>query len=312
MDPRQLLRPLPLMVASLFVLAAAVDVAHERSTPPDELPHLLEEATMSFQPLDPVFDFRARDATDALGPRPALAADGWSSPEPQGTWIVGDGAAFEVELADGGFSAAVLECRSARGPAAVRGLGISVNGMPAGGVRVGSEWSVARFRLPRGALVSGRNRVELEVPEGDAGSASRRAVLIRRIGFFRRLQDIGAGRRLPPPVSADRARDTLVLRGSGRLEIDFEMHELVDALIVGYRFDPPQGQLEVVVEQSVEGRRGGGPSVRHLVSAVEQHNGRVRIPLHGRRGHFALSIRAELGSPPSTLVLSPVRFVNEG
>ncbi len=311
MDPRQLLRPLPLSVAAVLVLVAAADAVRSLSTPPDELPVLLEQATVEFRASQPVVDFRRPDAGGSVVELPQLQAGGWSEPEPQGTWIIAERAAFHTELPVAAVAAFGIECRSARGPGGVATLSLSINGAPCGELRVAREWSTASAEIPPGVLVAGRNRVEISLPERALDSRRLPAVLVRRIGFFNDAAEARERRRLQVPATLDREREAVVLRGSGTLHLEFEMHEMVDALIVGHRFQSARGGCEVKVEQLVDGRAGGGPSVRRLVSAREQPRGRLRIPLHGRRGRFLVTIRADLGSPPSRLVLSPLRLVNE-
>jgi hypothetical protein len=311
MDPRRLLRPIPLLVGALFVVVAVLDVRHHLATPPASMPELLETASLGFRAEEPVFDFRDPGEDGAVGDLPRLQPGGWSASERRGTWMIGGTSVFEVDLPHDRSGAVALEVRSARGPEAVTALDLTINGADIGRVEVGSQWATSSLELVPGVLHEGRNRVQLAVAESDRQAVDRPAVLVRRFGFLHRSASAANGGSLRAPAVVEPDRQAVVLRGSGTLEVEFVMHELVDALIVGYRFNEPRGGCQVVVEQVVAGRSGRGPRVLHTLLADRQQRGRLRIPLHGRRGDFRLSVRADLGRPPAPLVLSPLRFVNE-
>jgi len=66
----------------------------------------------------------------------------------------------------------------------------------------------------------------------------------------------------------------------------------------------------VVVEQIENG--GFDDVMRATMRSDEKNSGRIRIPLHGRRGPFVIRIRADLEPSGSQLLISSLRLVEEG
>ncbi len=77
-----------------------------------------------------------------------------------------------------------------------------------------------------------------------------------------------------------------------------------------YRFPTGSGRADVVVEQSEDGSLDD--TMRAAMRSDERISGRIRIPLHGRRGPFVIRIRADLEPPGSHLLISSLRLVEEG
>ena len=101
-------------------------------------------------------------------------------------------------------------------------------------------------------------------------------------------------------------------RRSGTLEIPLDLDDRTDALHLRYHFWSGVGRAEVAVVQESEGGVGIDASMRASVSANQKTSGRIRIPLHGRRGGFVLRIRADLDSLDARLLISSLRLVEEG
>ena len=102
------------------------------------------------------------------------------------------------------------------------------------------------------------------------------------------------------------------IRRSGVLEVPLVLEDRSDALQMRYRFSSGIGRAEVKVVQSQSARTGAGDVVSTSVSADLKASGRIRIPLHGRRGAYILRIRAELDVPANRLLISSLRLVEEG
>ncbi len=218
MGLRQLLRPLPLLIAAVFVAVGLVDLVQtlrEVEPPP---PVVLRPGSVRFEPWEPVIDLRggARETGVALLPVPVLIGPLWSPADPSGVWLLGDGGEIGLELSRGGHRAIILEGRPAAGKRPVRSIGISVNGtdcgtaeLQAGLAAVGGDVGgrrVARWRQSDRVSRS-RPRAGSQPAAGLAAAADR--VPARREGWFgpiafgprdRRFRDPTAGAALAGSV----------------------------------------------------------------------------------------------------------------
>ena len=52
--------------------------------------------------------------------------------------------------------------------------------------------------------------------------------------------------------------------------------------------------------------------MRVALDAAREPSGRVRVPLHGRRGEFLFRVDAELESSDDVLLITSLRLVEEG
>jgi hypothetical protein len=314
MDSGRLLRPLPLVLIFLFAAVAVGDLVQMIIEEPPPPPEIAGTTIPHFDALEPLIDFRSGGGDPAveIGPMPDLARDQWSAPKRQGVWARGATAEFRIELAADGYREIILECQPARGKRAVGALRVNVNGFDLGGVDLVSGWHRYRFVLPDGAVHPGSNRVVLEFPDRDPKERPQRALLIRRIGWFLD-EDVGVdvldGDR---PVSLDLEAERVRIRRSGVLEIPIVLDDRTDALQMRYRFRSGSGRVEVVVEQSEDGGVGQDRTMRATTSGDKKSAGRIRVPLHGRRGAFVVRIRADLGQTGSQLLISSLRLVEEG
>ena len=314
MNSGRLLRPLPLVLIFLFAAVAVGDLVQMMIEEPPSPPEIAGTTIAHFDALEPVIDFRSDggDAAVEIGPIPELARDQWSVPKPHGVWARGATAEFRLELATDGYREVILECQPARGKRAVGALRVNVNGFDLGGVDLVPGWHRYRVGFPDGTVHRGSNRVVLEFPDRDPTERPRRALLIRKIGWFLDDNvdvDVLDGDR---PVSLDLEAERVRIRRSGVLEIPIVLDDRTDALQMRYRFRSGSGRVEVVVEQSEDGGVGQDRTMRATTSGDKKSAGRIRVPLHGRRGAFVVCIRADLGQTGSQLLISSLRLVEEG
>jgi len=314
MEYRRLLRPLPLILIFLFVAVAAADLVQKLTEEPPPPPEIVGPAIPSFVSKEPVIDFRlARgDPAVEIRPIPEFPQGQWSAPKPQGVWARGAAAEFRLELADGGHRALILECLPTSGKNPVATLHLTINEVDCGSLELESEWKKYRLVLPEGVVHPGSNRIVLRFPDRDQAAPPRRVLLIRKLGWF--LGDnvdaeVLDGAR---PVSLDLHAERVNIRSSGILEIPVLLDDRTDALQMRYRFLSGAGRADVVVEQSEDGGVGHDDAMTATMTPDDGNSGRIRIPLHGRRGSFVIRIRADLETPGSQLVISSLRLVEEG
>lgn len=314
MEYRRLLRPLPLFLIFLFVAVAVTDLVQKLTEEPPPPPEIAGAAIPRFNAMEPVIDFRADGGDHAIEflPIPELVQGQWSAPKPQGVWARGAAADLRLQLATGGHRALILECLPASGKSPVRTFQMTINGIDCGSVELASGWKRYRIVLPEGAVRPGSNRVDLRFPDRDPAARPRRSLLIRKLGWF--LEDnVGVevldGAR---PVSLDFDAERVTFRRSGILEIPVVLDERTDALQMRYRFPSGAGRADVVVEQSEDGSVGLIDAMRATMRPDDKDSGRIRIPLHGRRGPFVIRIRADLEPRGSQLLISSLRLVEEG
>jgi hypothetical protein len=312
MDPRALLRPLPLAVAAVFLITAAVDLTRLARRPAPPLPQLLADAAVTFEYAEPAFDLRPDDERASPGGRTSvrLGSNGLER-EARGTWIRREGAALEIELTRSDFRALAFELMPSRGGSPVYRLGVAVNDVNAGSLDLEEGWSTRVLELPPGSVAEGRNTIRFRLLDRPRDARPRRAVLLRRMALLLGTE---------APRWADLGREALDIRGersavairrSGTLRIRFEMDQRVDALVFGYRFAGPPSRARVAVSKLTASESGTPAAVRRELSATAKERGRVRFALHGQRGALELSIETELGSHSSTLELTALRLVEE-
>lgn len=309
-DLRPLARPLPLLLICLFAAVAAVDVVHRLRHPPEPLPNLLQNASLRFDALEPVVDLRPRaEGAVAIGPRPHLVGEGWSKSAKGGAWITDRRATLEVETSRGGYRVLVIECRPAEGHHTARTLEIRINGSSCGVLELSQGWRRYRLELAEGVVRPGVNSIEFIVSVG--GSAARRRLLLRRLGLFLSKNAGVDSFSRRSPAFRNLAEDAVVIHGSGRLELPFALDGRADALRLHCRIVGGGGRCEVVVARPQGTGAGLDPAIRREVDLPGGGSAGVRIPIHGRRGEFLLSINADLDSGPGKLVISSPRLVRE-
>jgi hypothetical protein len=312
MDYRRLLRPLPLILIFLFVAVAVADLVQKLTGEPPPPPEIAGSAMPRFEALEPVIDFRADggEPTVEILPIPEMERGQWSAPKTQGTWAKGAAADFQLEFKAGGHRVLILECMPAKGKTPVRIFHLTMNGIDCGSNELAAEWKRYRFVLPEGVVRPGPNRIKLRFPDRDPAARPRRALLIRKLGWF--LEDTVDVEVLEGPrtVSVDLEANRVNIRRSGTLEIPVVLDDRTDALQMRYRFPDGAGHADVVVEQS----EGGGfdNAMRATMSTEHSNSGRIRVPLHGRRGPFVIRIRADLESSSSQLLISSLQLIEEG
>jgi hypothetical protein len=314
MDFRRLLRPLPLVLIFLFVAVAVADLVQTLTEEPPPPPEIMRSTSPRFQAREPVIDFRpgGGDPEVLMLPVPELAHDRWSAPKSQGVWAKGAAADIQLDFEIGGFRLLILECRPASGKDSVRELRLTVNGINCGAVDIESEWMRYRLAVPEGAVRPGANRVVFTFPDRDRTERPGRSLLIRKLGWF--LDDTVGVEVLDDArsVSLDLDAERVTIRRSGTLEIPLVLDDRSDSLQMRYRFPSGAGRAEVMVEQSGDEGVGLDKAKKTTVTADDKSVGRLRIPLHGRRGTYVVRIRADLGPPDSQLLISSLRLVEEG
>jgi hypothetical protein len=314
MDYRRLLHPLPLVLICLFVAVAVADLVEnltEDSPPP---PELAEGSVPRFEAFEPVIDLRlARGSTELeILPIPELVQKQWSAPRRSGVWARSPKAELGVELPSGGYRAFILECMPGKRHGAARGVRLSLNGADCGEVSLEPGWKRYRYTLPAGSSRAGSNRVVLSFPDRGETARTRREILVRRLGwFFNEHTDVEA-LDAARPVSLDLEKQRFTIRRSGTLEVPLILEEQTDALQMRYRFSFAVGRADLEVQKSQEEGTVSDVVLRELLQAGRRKAGRVRVPLHGRRGTYILRIGAELSEPGNRLLIWSLRLVEEG
>ncbi len=313
MDLRPLLRPVPLILIVLFAAVAIVDLVHSLRQTPELPPALLRRGIVQFEELNPVIDFRLRplDSEVVYRPEPRLVGRKWSKPEQGGVWVTQDGAALELAVAVGGHRVMILDCRPAAGRRPIRSLIVTINGRGCGTVNLTKGWGRYRIFLPENAVRTGNNRIVFELPDANGAPTPRPLLLARRLGLFfdESVGDDAILRK--PPVSVDITEGAVSFFASGILEVPFVVDDRTDALNLRYRFRKAGGRAEVVVGRPQGEGAGRDADFQRSVSVERKRGGRIRIPLHGRRGEFVLKIRVDLNPQPARLDLTSLRLVKE-
>lgn len=313
MDDRRLLRPLPLFLIFLFVAVALGDLIQKLTEEPPPPPEIAGAAIPSFDAFEPLIDFRLDRGDPAIEilPLPEFGKGQWSSKKSHGVWTRGAVAELRLEFATGGHRHLILECQPTSGKRPVRSLHVALNGLGLGALDLVQGWHRYHLAVPEGAVRPGSNRVVLHFPDRDPAEPPRRALLIRMLGFF--FDDNAVeGLDVRGPVSFALDDERVVIRRSGILEIPIVLDDRIDALQMRYRFSSGTGQAELVVEKSGEASEGLGDVLKAEMNPDEKNPGRVRIPLHGRRGAYVIRIRADLETSDSQLLISSLRLVEEG
>jgi hypothetical protein len=313
MDNRRFLRPLPLLLIFLFVGVAIGDLIQKLTEEPPPPPEIAGSALPHFETLEPVIDFRLERGDPAVEilPLPELVRGQWSAPKSHGVWTRGAAAELWLEFATGGHRHLILECLPASGKRPVRSLHMALNGLDLGGLDLLPGWHRYHLAVPEGAVRPGSNRIVLHFPDRDKAERPQRALLIRKLGWF--FDENGAeGLNLPRPVSLALDDERVIIRRSGILEIPIVLDERTDALQMRYRFSSGAGRAELAVEKSGEAEEGLSDVLRAEMGLDEKTSGRIRVPLHGRRGAYVIRIRADLETHDSRLLISSLRLVEEG
>jgi hypothetical protein len=314
LNGRQLLRPLPLTLITLFIAVAVADILRTVREVPPPPPQLLGAAVLRYEPVEPVVDLRLQPADPVVEvlPSPRLAAGQWSAPSARGVWANGPASGLEIDLAVGGYRVLVVDCLPARGNPGLGSVRIRINGADCGKLELREGFERRRVALPVEALHSGTNAIVFEFPDLGAAKKSRRALLLRRFGLFfdesAGVDEIDA----PPPVTVNVSSATVIVRRSGTVELPFSLDDRTDALQMRYRFPSDIGRAEVEVLK----RGGEGPAgeviLQQSVTSGRERAGRVRVPLHGRRGEFVFRLRADFKPARPGLRISSLRLVEEG
>ena len=313
MDLRSVLRPVPLFLVFLFAAVAIVDLVHSLRETPERPPALLRRGIVQFEELNPVIDFRPQppDPEVVYRSEPRLIGRKWSQPERRGVWATSDGAALKLDVAVGGHRVMILDCLPAGGRRPIRSLAVKVNGRRYGPVNLAKGWGRYRVVLPENEIRPGSNRIVFEFPDANRTRTRRRYLLVRRIGLFfdENVGDDAVLRR--HPVSVDMAEGAVSFSASGTLEVPFIVDDRIDALELRYRFNQAGGRAEVVVGRPQGSGVGRDADYHHSVSVDRKRGGRIRIPLHGRRGGFVFKICVNLNPQPARLNLTSLGLVKE-
>ena len=313
MDLRSVLRPVPLFLIFLFVVVAVVDLVHSLRDTPEQPPALLSRGVVQFEELNPVIDFRpqAPDPEVVYRPEPKLIGRKWSEPELRGVWATKDGATLKLDVAVGGHRVMILDCLAAGGKRPIRRLAVKINGRRFGTVNLAKGWGRYRVVLPKNAIRAGSNRIVFEFPDANRARTRRRCLLVRRLGIFldESVGDDAVLRR--NPVAVDLAEGAVSFFASGTLEVPFTVDARIDALKLRYRFIQAGGSAEVVVDRPQGSGVGRDAGFHSSLSSDRKLGGRIRIPLHGRRGEFVLRIRVDLHPQPARLNLTSLGLVKE-
>jgi hypothetical protein len=313
MDPRDLLKPLPLILIVLFLALAVGDLVQTLTEDPPT-PEIAEPVMLLFQPREPILDFRATDEPTAIAilPIPEFEPEQWSSATPRGVWAKGKSAEFTLDLAAGGYRSLVLECLPGGGKRPVHSVRVTVNQVDCGEVELRPGLGSYRVALPEAVTRFGPNKLVFSFKDREKARKTRRALLIRRIALFLEHEaDLEIPRTSRLMVLGDEG-EKIAFNIAGTLDVPLRLDDRTDALRMNYRFTSKLGRAEVAVVQMREGQVGAGDAVRTSVSAEGELTGHLRVPLHGRRGAYVLRIRATPGEPGARLLISALRLTEEG
>ncbi len=314
MNSRLLLRPLPLTLIALFIAVAVADILRTVREVPPPPPQLLGASALRYEPVEPVVDLRLQPADPVVEvfPLPRLAAGQWSAPSTRGVWANGPAAGLEIDLAVGGHRVLILDSLRARGNPASGSVRIRINGADCGELELREGFERRRLTLPVDALHSGTNAIVFEFPDMSGAKKPQRALLVRRFGLFfdesAGIDEIDG----PAPVSVNVTSATVTLRRSGTVDLPFSLDDRTDALQMRYRFPSDIGRAEVEVLKRVGEEPAGEVILRQSVSSLDGRAGRMRVPLHGRRGDFVFRLRADFEPARPGLRISSLRLVEEG
>ena len=314
MEFRRLLHPLPIVLIFLFVAVAVADLVQKLGEVPDAPSEFEVSVTPRFEAAEPVIDFRPPKLLSGVEnlPIPELDPEQWSDPERRGVWTRGAAAEFQLALASGGHRTVLLECLPGSGKRPVRTLRLSINGIDCGSVTLAPGWNKYRIPVPEGAIHPGSNRFVFEFPDRDRAPQLRRSLLIRKLGLFLEEGTDVSALKLARPTILDLESERVKIRRSGTLEVFLVLSDWTDALQMRYRFSSGAGRAEVMVARMAVDGAGEDDVLRRSINAEREMSGRVRFPLHGRRGAYVLRIRADLAQPDAQLLISSLRLVEEG
>ena len=310
MDLRAALRPLPLVLIILFVAVAVVDIVQTIRTTPEPPPSLLGDGAIKIVELEPVVDLRSAQSRSVTAV--TLVGERWSEPEKRGVWMMGDGATLDVAVTDGGHRAMILDCTTTRGRSRATILGLEINGTDCGTLDLEEGWRRRRLLLPVEAIRPGTNRIVFRFPDRAAAATDRRSLLLRRFGLFLDPEVGNEAIERRPVVLVDPVAETVYFRATGSLEVPFTLDDRVDALQFRYFFSSENDRADIVVARPQGVGAGRDAEIRRVLSAAARAKGRVRIPLHGRRGDFILRISAALENQPARLNITALRLIKEG
>jgi hypothetical protein len=310
---RMRVKPFPMLLISLFVAVAAIDLVDHLRQPAQPIPELLRGDGIVFEVWEPIIDFRAPAKSTAVQvlPRPKLVGDGWSRRRKRGAWIKSARAELDLDLARGVHRVLVVECSPTQGQRPVRVLKVLINGVNCGTLDLSKGWGTYTLDLPEGVTQPGKNRITFLLPDRDDARTMRRALLLRHLAL---VGDWDSGREKPrwgTPMAVDFERHRVTIRSSGRLSIPFFVDDRIDALRMSCRVVGGKGRCEIVVARPQGSGPGRDPAVRRVVDSEQEGSGRVRVPLHGRRGEFLLTIGADLDAGSSRLVIIAPELVKD-
>jgi hypothetical protein len=241
-----------------------------------------------------------------------MVGEQWSTPEKRGVWMMGDVATLDIAVTDGGHRILILDCNSPRGRRRVTTLGLEINGMDSGTLDLEEGWRRYRHALPEEAIRPGMNRIIFRLPEHEAAAPARQNLLLRRFGLFLDGEIGTEAIERGPAVTVDPVAETVYFRATGSLEVPFTLDDRVDALQFRYFFSSGNNRADLVVARPQGVGAGHDAEIRRVLSAAARAKGRVRIPLHGRRGEFVLRISAVLENQPARLNITALRLIKEG
>ena len=183
MDPRQLLRPLPLFFGFLFATVAIIDLVGTLTEKPQPVSQFLEPGAVGFQPFEPGFKFASvpADSDHVRLPTARLLGNLWSNPDRRGVWAMGSGAELELDLVSGGQRLLVLEGKAVGAKSGELRLRISINGTNCGSVACVSGQHLYRFEVPESVLTPGSNRIVFEFTGREREAPPRRTLRRRSL-----------------------------------------------------------------------------------------------------------------------------------
>jgi hypothetical protein len=304
---------LPALIILLFLAIAIGDLIMTLSEGDPVLPDMLQPESISFEPWEPAIDLRAPNAGPGVAwlPEPRLSGSLWSARDSTGVWMLGDGAELSIDVINGGHEYMVLEVRPAAGKRPVRSLRVSVNGVDCGAAALNPGWQRIELKLPPGTVRRGDNLIEFGVPDRSMVVRPRRAVHLRWIRLLRKTSS-ETGFPKSPPVVVSFEGQTAALRAAGELLLPFTVHEGIDALRLEYRFRGAGCSGEVIVARPSGGGVGRDASVRRELDARSGGVGRLRVPLHGRRGEFVFRLRLGPCADAGRFQIRSLKLVREG
>jgi hypothetical protein len=265
----------------------------------------LDRAELRFETRDWQIDLWTRPARhDNLAVPPVYHLErGWGQPGEKGVWSSGHETSLTVRLPEGGQRSLFLQCRPDRRGRRQPFLGVTVNDVDCGVVKLQRKLAVYRLDVPEGVLRPGPNEFEMSLSKGRNGNrpATGRTVLMRRL-VLAESSDADFGEVLSRrPVKLDREAGTVSIKSPGRLLILFDVPAPASLVVFRYRFLKPVSgaRCRVVVGRWYDDREAFDIIGTGELSISRSRKGSFRAKFGNHTGPSIVRITVDEGAAAS-------------